>query len=335
MKNKINAGIIGLGVGEAHIKGYELHPNVTVTALCDFNEEKIYYAKNKYPFLKTYTKAEDLINDSDVDVVTIASFDNDHFIQISECIRQKKHIFVEKPLCLFEDEAKEIRRLLEENKDIKLSSNLILRKSPRFIDLKKRIQTGEFGNLYYLDGDYNYGRIHKLTEGWRGKIPFYSVILGGGVHIIDLLLWLTEERVTEVSAMGNNICTNGSQFKYNDFAVGIMKFQNGMNAKVSANFGCIHPHFHSLSVYGEKATFINTKKEALLYKSRDPELEAELLSTQYPGAAKGELIYSFIDDILGIRQAEVTKEDVFETISVCFAIDKSIETNRLVKVNYI
>lgn len=335
MSKKLKAGIIGLGVGEAHIQGYNSHPDAETAALCDFSPEKLSYAAAKYPGLKIYSNADDLINDNDIDAVTIASFDNDHFDQIMKCIEKGKHIFVEKPLCLYESEAKKIREALDDKKHIRMSSNLILRKSPRFIDLKSRIQNGEFGKLFYIDGDYNYGRLFKLTEGWRGKIPFYSVVLGGGIHILDLLVWLCGERVAEVFAFGNAICTEGTQFKYNDFAVAIMKFENGANAKVSANFGCVHPHFHSLSVFGEKKTFVNRREEALLYHSKDPDVRPELLDTAYPGAAKGDLIRSFIDDIFGRGNAEVNKEDVFRTMSICFAIDKSIQENCLVKVDYI
>ena len=46
------------------------------------------------------------------------------------------------------------------------------------------------GRLYYLEGDYAYGRLPKILSGWRAEIPIYSVVHGGAIHIIDLLLWL-------------------------------------------------------------------------------------------------------------------------------------------------
>ena len=59
----------------------------------------------------------------------------------------------------------------------KLSSNFVLRRAPQFEKLKNMINDNSFGEIYYLEGDYNYGRIHKLIYGWRGQIPFYSVML--------------------------------------------------------------------------------------------------------------------------------------------------------------
>jgi len=178
---KYNVGIIGLGVGEKHIKGYQSHQSCEVVALCDFSEEKIRSVKRKYPFLKIVKDADEILLDEGINIVSIASYDNYHYEQIIKAIHNEKHVFVEKPLCLYKKEAVEIRKLLQSKPHLKLSSNLILRESPRFKLLKKMIQGGEFGNVFYVEGDYNYGRLHKLTDGWRGKIDFYSIVYGGGV----------------------------------------------------------------------------------------------------------------------------------------------------------
>ena len=53
---------------------------------------------------------------------------------------------------------------------------------------------GVFGRIYAFEGDYLYGRMFKITNGWRRNIPDYSVMTGGGIHLIDLFLWLTGEK---------------------------------------------------------------------------------------------------------------------------------------------
>ena len=40
------------------------------------------------------------------------------------------------------------------------------------------------------------------------KIGFYSVVYGGGIHIIDLLLWLTGQKIIEDLPHGNNISSS-------------------------------------------------------------------------------------------------------------------------------
>jgi len=332
---QLRAGIIGLGVGEKHIEGYQSHPDCEVVALCDFSNEKLTMARTKYPDIKLTHQADELLSDPDIDVVSIASHDNYHYEQIVQAINNNKHIFVEKPLCLYEGEATHIRRLLQEKPGLKMSSNLILRMAPRFRLLKQMITDGHMGQLFYVEGDYNYGRLHKITDGWRGKIDFYSVVYGGSVHIVDLLLWLTGDRVVEVAAYGNNLASRDTGFRYNDMVVSILKFQSGMVGKVAVNFGCVSPHFHVLSIYGTKATFVNGLEYGTLFESRDPTQAGRKITAPYPGTQKGALIYSFVDSILNRSQAEVTLEDIFKTMSVCFAIEKATHQSGSVVVRYL
>jgi predicted dehydrogenase len=332
---QLKAGIIGLGVGEQHIAGYDSHPDCEVIALCDFSSEKLAKARTKYPHVTVTTNADEILEDPGIDVVSIASYDNYHFEQIEKGIGNNKHVFVEKPLCLYEHEAVHIRELLRDKPDLKMSSNLILRMCPRFQLLKKMIESGELGELFYVEGDYNYGRLPKITQGWRGKIDFYSVVYGGTIHMIDLLLWLSHASVAEVSAYGNNIASKGSDFRHNDLVVSVLRFHNEMLGKVTANFGCVFPHFHALSVYGTKATFINGLEHGLLFETRYRDKGCQKISEDYPGVHKGALIYSFVESILNGSEALVTVEDIFKTMSVCFAIEKATRQTNPVTVKYL
>ncbi len=333
-KVPLRAGIIGLGVGEAHIQGYAQHPHCQIKTLCDFSVEKLNWARQKYPSLQVTLNADEILEDPEIDIVSIASYDNYHSEQILKAIASEKHVFVEKPLCLEETDAVRIRSLLRQKPNVKLSSNLILRKCPRFQLLKSLIEQGKFGELYYLEGDYLYGRVEKITSGWRGEIDFYSVVYGGAVHLIDLLLWLTGVRVVEVQALGNQIVTEDSSFRYKDFVVTLLKFENGLIAKISANFGCVLPHFHGLSVYGTKATFVNGNPNGWLYESRDREVKPTVIDAPYPGTQKGDLVGNFVDSILEEALPEVPSEDVFRTMAVCFAVEKAVATGQAVRVNY-
>jgi len=331
----IKVGIIGLGVGEKHIIGYENHPDCEVVALCDFSDEKLAMARQKYPGIKLTSLAEEILGDPDIQVVSIASYDNYHYEQVIEAVNNDKHVFIEKPLCLSETEAAHIRQLLKQKPYLIMSSNLVLRVSPRFRQLKQMITDGSFGKLFYVEGDYNYGRLSKITEGWRGKIDYYSVVYGGGIHIVDLLLWLTDDMVVEVAAYGNDISSRGKGFKYNDMVTGILKFKSGLTGKVSANFGCVLPHSHALNIYGTKATFVNGLEYATLFESRDPAHPVKKITTPYSSVEKDNLIYNFIESIQSRSQSEVTIDDIFKTMSVCFAIEKATHQSNSIKVEYI
>jgi predicted dehydrogenase len=193
------------------------------------------------------------------------------------------------------------------------------------------------GHLFFVEGDYLWGRVQKLTNGWRKDMDFYSIVYGAAVHMIDLILWLSGARPIEVHGYGNKVATADSSFKYDDFAAVLMKFEGGMIAKVSASGGCVHPHFHKIIVYGTKKTFVHDILGASLYEDCNPKVEPVKIAEEYPGIKnKSQVIVSFIQSIVDPRAKPVVScDDVFSAMSVCFAADKSIQEGRPSLVEYI
>ncbi len=332
---KLRAGIIGLGVGEAHIEGYREHPDCDVVAVCDFQKAPREKVKSKYTGLDIEEDSKKILERSDIDVVSIASYDDHHYEQIISALEHDKHIFVEKPICLTREHAIKIRQRLNKKPHLRLSSNLIMRRYPRFMELKRMIESNEMGKIFSIEGDYNYGRLEKITSGWRSEIDFYSIVCGGGVHIIDLFLWLQESKILEVMAYGNKITTENSAFKFNDFVNCLFKFNNGMIGKMSVNFGCVYPHFHRFSVYGTKQTFTHEPQGAFVYETRDPEQKPKKINLAYPGVKKGHLLYDFIESIQNNSKPIVSIDEVFNSMSVCFSIEESMKTQKPVVVDYL
>jgi predicted dehydrogenase len=322
-------------VGEQHLAGYAGHPACEPAVLCDISEERRREAAAGHPDLRIVADPDEVLTDPDIHVVSIASYDDAHAEQVVRALEHGKHVFVEKPLCLEAADAVRIRALLRERPELRLSSNLILRQSPRFRLIKRMIAEGELGTLFHVAGEYNYGRLRKLTHGWRGRIDSYSVVLGGAVHIVDLLLWLTGRRIVEVAAIGNRISSAGSAFRHDDQVAALLRFQDGITGTVIANFGCVRPHGHGLVICGTRATFVNDEPHGRLFTSRDPQKPPHQITTPHPGAAKGDLIASFLDGILGRGEPVVTTQDVFETMSVCLAIEKARRDRTIVCVEYI
>ena len=138
-----------------------------------------------------------------------------------------------------------------------------------------------------------------------------------------------------VVSFGINLKSQGPDVRYIDLVVSMLKFESGIVGKGGANFGCVFPHFHALSIYGTKATFVNGLKYGTLFESRDPNQAGRKITAPYPGIHESALIYSFVDSILNRSQAEVTEEDLFKTMSVCFAIEKATHQSGSVVVRYI
>ena len=106
--SELRVGIIGLGVGEQHIAGYEAHPAARVTALCDMDAARLGEVAERHPGRRLFTDAAELIADPELDVVSIASYDSSHFEQAASALRAGRHVFVEKPLCLSSAEGREL-----------------------------------------------------------------------------------------------------------------------------------------------------------------------------------------------------------------------------------
>ena len=328
------AGIIGLGVGESHIEGYESHPNCSVTKLCDINKDALNAVGKRQPEKLLTQDPENVIYDPDIDIVSIATYDDCHKDQVIASLKNGKHVFVEKPICLNNEELLSIVSVMRENPKLKVSSNLILRRCPRFIDLRKRIRSGELGQVFHMESSYDYGRLHKLTDGWRGRIPSYSVTLGGGIHLIDLMHWVSGEKFTEVFAHGNTLPTKGSVFSGNSLTSAIMQSSSGCTMSLTSNFGSVTPHHHKLCVYGTRATFEQSHTNASYFFSRDPAVEPEKVESPYPGTQKGDLLYDFVDSIIGEKQPLVKAQEVIDAMSIALAIDESAHTKNPQQVHY-
>ena len=333
----LNAAVIGLGVGLKHAQAYENHPNCELVAICDVSSDRLQECSHSFQGVTATTEADSILENPHVDVVSIASYDDDHYHQIAKAVRNGKHVFVEKPICLHAEELKSIRKLLTMNPGIRLSSNLNLRTCPRFIKLKNEIHSGDMGKLFSIEADYLWGRVSKLTDGWRKDMDYYSIILGAAVHMIDLVVWATGRKPILVMGQGNQIATQGTAMKFNDFATLILTFEDGLVAKISANAGCVHPHFHRVAAYGTEKTFVHEHNRGLMYTSRNHKDQPHTIEEEYPGIShKQEMIHSFIDAINNNdAKPQIEEADVFDTMSICFAAEEAVKTNKAVTIQYI
>tara|TARA_B100000315_G_scaffold249652_1_gene281219 strand:- start:1114 stop:2124 length:1011 start_codon:yes stop_codon:yes gene_type:complete len=334
---RYKAAIIGLGVGERHIESYVAHADVDLITLCDFDECKLKDISSRYPEYNFIDDARSVLEDKEIDIVSVASYDNHHFGHIKLAIGNGKHVYVEKPICLYADELRAIRNLLRKNSNIQLSSNLTLRTCSLFSEVKNAIEMGDFGDLYFIRGDYLWGRKHKLTDGWRKDMPFYSIVYGAAIHLIDLVLWMTNMLPLQVQGYSNNIATRGSDLKHNDFASLQLLFENGLIAEISAHGGCVHPHFHQLQVFGSEKSFTNTITGQGWLDGCERDTFIREAKGEYPEKMeRGKALTSFLDAIVsGNNRPLVDQEAVFNSMSICLAAEQAIQTGREMTIEYI
>tara|TARA_B100000767_G_scaffold270323_1_gene293761 strand:+ start:150 stop:1148 length:999 start_codon:yes stop_codon:yes gene_type:complete len=328
MKNKpFKAGVIGLGVGMHHLKALEAHTNCKVKKVYDFDKLKCAKLKKKYPNIEFVKNEKEIFLDDEINIVSIASYDNFHYQQILDCIKNKKNIIIEKPICLNQRQLTNIKKKLK-NSNINITSNLVLRTTSLFKHIKKKVMKKQ---IISIEADYLWGRAHKLYE-WRSKIKDYSIIHGCAIHVIDLVVWILNKKPIKVYAMGNNIGINSKKFTKNSYVIIMLKFSNNLIVKVTANASSVYPHFHELKIFSKNSTIIHNLQGSFELKNK----KMKVLKFNYPDKMnRFQIIHSFIDNLKNrYKKTIVNKKDIFDTMSICLAAEKSLKLNKEVKIKY-
>jgi len=331
---RLKVGVVGLGVGAQHVAGFEADERCEVVAVCDLDPQRLRDAVRERPGLATTQDFDELLNGSELDIVSIASYDDAHFEQAVASIGAGKHVFVEKPVCRTSGEARRLSRALAEHPRLVLASNLVLRAAPLYRFAREQAAAGAFGDLYAFDGDYLYGRLEKITAGWRGGVVDYSVMLGGGVHLVDLMVWITGERPTRATATGNRISTAGTKYRYDDFVAATFEFPSGLVGRITANFGSVHAHQHVVRVFGTRATLIYDDAGPRIHRSRDPEVPPEPLDLAALPASKAELIPEFVARVVQGNAERGQERHELDIVSACIAADRALAEGGAVDIEY-
>jgi predicted dehydrogenase len=325
---KIVAAVIGMGVGEKHLEAIDGFMGSKVKIICEKDEKKIQTLKKKYPDKIITSDEKDIFLNKEINLVSLASYDNYHYEQILKCFKFNKNIIVEKPMCLNLNQLRNINRLIKLKK-INMTSNLVLRVNSLFKNFKKKIDNNK---IYYVEGDYIWGRKKKLF-GWRSKIKQYSLTLGAGIHIIDLINWLTGLKPKTIYAAGNKKATKGTSFKKNSMIVMIFEYPKNILVKITANGGAIFNHFHELKIFSKNHTLVNSRLGSFVVKNN----KLTKINSTYPDKKnRKKLIRNFIETLIkkNIKPIISIKEQI-DLMTVCFAVDRSVELNKKIKINYL
>jgi predicted dehydrogenase len=328
----LRAAVIGLGVGEQHARAFAADEDAELTWLYDLDPSRTARIARDLGQGKVADGLPQILADRRTDALCIATYDDAHFGEVMAALDANKHVFCEKPLCRTIEEARQIKVALE-NSGRHLECNLVLRASPLYRWLKEAIGAGELGEIYAIDGEYLYGRIEKITEGWRKDTPDYSVMQGGAIHMIDLMLWLTGQRPTHVSAVGNRISSKDSAFRYNDFVAAQYEFPSTMVGRITANFGCVHEHHHVVRIYGTKATFLYDDQGPRLHTTRKPGEMPERITYDPLPASKGALIPHFIRAIRAGEAANSSAHEL-EVVAATTAADRALRAGARIEIDY-
>src|SRR5690606_27473462 len=110
---KVNIGCIGVG-GKGWSDMHETAAGHNIVAICDIDEERLEKAAGAFPKAKKYTDWRKLLEQADVDAVTVSTPDHTHAIAMASAMQQGKHVYGQKPLTHDIYEARQLARIAEE-----------------------------------------------------------------------------------------------------------------------------------------------------------------------------------------------------------------------------
>lgn len=147
----IGIGVIGYGYwGPNLVRNFTDTPGCRVIGVSDLRPERVTQAQARYPSLNALCDYHELLTDSMIDAVAIATPAATHYALAMDALRAGKHVLLEKPLAPTVDE---VSRLIDEAS----RRRLILMVDHTFIytgavrKIHELVRAGQLGQLYYYD----------------------------------------------------------------------------------------------------------------------------------------------------------------------------------------
>ena len=247
MKEQYKAAIVGFGGMAGHhfnqlSKG---NTKVVLKGVYDINPERMEDAKSKG--LHPYTSFEEILNDTDIDIVICACYNNDHKDITIRALEAGKHVLCEKPATLSSDD------MLKMISAAKRTGNIFTidhnrRVNKDYVAMRRAVESGIIGKPYVIESRVEGSR--GLPEGWRDSKAYGGgMMYDWGVHLIDQLLYMIDEKVV-------NIFCKMYQVKYDEVDDAfhlVLTFESGLTCyvEVATNNFINHPRWY---VLGEEGT---------------------------------------------------------------------------------
>ncbi|GHU65973.1 dehydrogenase [Clostridia bacterium] len=330
--DKVRVGVIGLGwFGEMHVDAYRGVYGAEIAAVSTRRPDRLAEIAGKYNIDKTYTDYHDLLNDPDVDAISICTHARDHLQPMLDAIQSGKHVLLEKPMSVSIEECDQI---LEAAKDAKqnLMVGHICRFENDYVVAREQILSGRIGDIVSIYSRRNVGAARTFTH-----LQVLSSISGDAVHDIDIMNWFVGKKAKSVYGMSS---FTRQDIAYSDIGWVNIKYDGGALAVAES---CWNLPDGSPFPIDAKMEVIGTKGVIYLFDPSNPLViddgnGREIQETVYwptvhgqvGGALHAELQY-FTDCIIeGKKPAITTLQEARDVIAICNAAEESARTGEVV-----
>lgn len=195
------------------------------------------------------TSYDELLARPDVDVVYVATPNDQHPEQVIAAAHAGKHVLCEKPLALT---AADARRMVEACAEagVAMGTGFHLRHHAAHHEAKRLVESGAIGEVVLVE--VRASSLYRPTEGWRTNPAQagFAALNSIGVHVLDLVRFLVGE-VNDVTAM--NDVTEENWF--DQLTVAVLRLTTGALASVMVNQKA--PDYPpDLAVYGTRGCIL-------------------------------------------------------------------------------
>ncbi len=196
----IRLGIVGLGHwGPNYVRNLSTLGNAELKIVCDQDPLALSKIKKTYPHIKTTGRFVDLLEDTAIDAVVVATPASTHFKLVAAALSAGKHVLVEKPLCPDIKEGRALVGMANRKRKILMVAYTFLF-NPAVRKLKELIANGELGEIYYLHATRtNLGPVRFDVDALWDLAP----------HDLSIFYYLLGRWPKQVSAVGGTYLQNG------------------------------------------------------------------------------------------------------------------------------
>jgi predicted dehydrogenase len=246
----VRVGVVGLGYwGPNLARNFDRLPEAELCCICDASEEALERWGGQFPDARRSTSIEELLEDTSIDAVAIATHVPSHADLAVQALEAGKHCFVEKPLAQSVPEAERVLAAAESSGRTLMVGHL-LEYHPGLEMLKEIADSGELGDIHYI-----YSNRLNLGVLRRDENALWSL----GAHDVSVVLRLAgDEEPSGINAVGESYMRAGIE----DVVFAYLRFPSGLAAHLHLSW--LDPHKERrFTVVGSKrmATFDDMARE--------------------------------------------------------------------------
>lgn len=249
-------GIIGTGniADTAHAPAVNSLINTKLNAVLSRDEVigSAFIAKHGDQKSKVYTSLNDFANDQEIDLVIVCSPDKLHFEQAKACLDAGKHVLLEKPITVSEEDARHLVDLAEK-RNLVLATGFHLRSHVGHRLLLEAVTNGQVGYLRHIRTVWAFPQ--RDDSNWRAKdeLAKWWSLSAVGSHCIDLARWFAQDN-DDWQSITSTIANNVWNGPHDETAVLSGQFKSGTTAEIvsSVQFG----PFNRIELFGDKGSAV-------------------------------------------------------------------------------